>query len=954
VNLLSVVVALLTFAAPPTTSLPVRSDSTRVAPPPAVVRIEPAVRVPAAPRSVQVMSVAVPADLVGQPDVSFTVARAGASLAGGVAVGGVTAGRITADQRRVMLTLSVPSAARAGRVRVADVQFRRTLPVAESSAEESAVAPNDDARVDLVIVPVEVEVERVFDAMLATAVPVVHAVAGQRTQVALLLTNRGNAPDTLQLALTLPDGWRGSLDADAPLVLMPGATVAHTMRLSAPRTYRPGSSVVFVDAVRASSGDSSTRRDVVARRVGLPVQVITPTRATAFGPQLGLTYSAVQLPGESVADAWGLTLVGPLSHGIDISASWTQRAMAGAPGLSRVGGGQLFPTVALRHARWRLDAGNAAADFGELGGLVRGGRGVSGTVGDSASRLSAMVAQPFLFDGVTRDAGVLAGVRVEHVHRGLRWSGTATHLRDPLLTRGALDALAVGVSRDISKATDARAEVAWRRWNAGSGLGASAELARRTASGEWRLRATSAPGGSAALARSQHDLTITGGHTMGAMRLGLVSWHADDASFDGATQQASGVGLMPQWRIGRSGSAGLDARMARTRSGDAIARQHTTSQVIGGYGAARLGALTTTTSASLTRVSRRLQFNDEAMSPSTEDQLSWTAQLMLPTAIGAVDLFSSLQHRMGRDVFAAGQHDLTLRVEQLTVPWFSERVQVSGAIGRLTSLTTGAHVTTQRVGLSAMLPFETYVRVDLERNPWLRATGPRGWTTALRMERSFGAPSLLRGGRGSGTVFEDRNGNGVRDAGERGLAGVVVRVGGEVVLTDRGGVYRLSRPGAGVPTIDETSLPFGLLLPPQGAHGVLSGGRDGAVDIPVVPTGTVEVHLELVPDSLAGASRGRDAITAVSVRAIDARGRRHVARAVVDGVARFDALPAGIYRLDVDASTSTEPLAVQGGAPTFTVGGEAAKQVVRVVLGTRRVRLFRAAPVVHSTGAQQR
>jgi len=942
--------ALLALAAPA-----IDSDSaTRDVPmarPPAVVRIEPAVSVLATPRSVQVLSVTVPADLVGLSNVSYSINRTGSALAGGVAVSGATSGHVLTDQRRVVLTLSVPSAAQAGRVRVAEVHFRRTVPTDHASARVSQADAVPEAVSDLVIVPVDVHVERVFDAILVTTTALVHAIAGERSQTQLHLTNRGNAPDTLRLALTLPDGWRGSLDADAVIILMPGATATRTVRLSAPRTYRPGSSVVFVDAHRASAGDAATYSDAVARRVGLPVQVIAPSRARTFGPLLGVTYSAVQLPGETVADAWGLTLIGPLSHGVDITASWTQRAMAGAPGLSRVGGGQLFPTVALRHARWRLDAGTAAADFGELGGLVRGGRGVSGTVGDSARRLSAMVAQPFLFDGVTRDAGVLAGVRVETTHRGLRWLGTATHLRDPLITRGALDALAIGVTRMLSDATNARAELAWRRWAAGSGLGASAEVARRTTGGEWRLRATRAPGGGAAMARSQHDVTITGGHAIGAMRLGLVSWYADDASFSGATQETRGLGIMPQWRVGRSGSVGVDARMARSRSGDAVAQQGTTSQAIGGYGSARVRSLTTTTSASLTRLSRHLTFDGLALLPSTEHQLSWTTQLMWPTALGAVDLFSSLQQRMGSDAFAAGQHDLTLRVEQLAVPWLTEFVQVSGAIGRLTSLTTGVQVTTTRVGLSALLPLATYVRLDLERNPWLRAAGPRGWTTALRMERSFGAPTLLRGGRGSGVVFEDRNGNGVRDPGERGLAGVVVRVGGDVVLTDRGGVYRLTRPSAGVPTADEQSLPFGLLLPPQAGHAVLSGTRDGAVDIPVVPTGTVEVRLELAPDSVAG-DRGRDAITAVSVRAIDARGRRHVARAVVDGVALFDALPASTYRLEVDASTAAEPLVVQGSAPTFTVNEQRARQVVRVMLGARRVRLFRASPVVQSVGVQ--
>src|SRR3546814_11357420 len=42
-----------------------------------------------------------------------------------------------------------------------------------------------------------------------------------------------------------------------------------------------------------------------------------------------------------------------------------------------------------------------------------------------------------------------------------------------------------------------------------------------------------------------------------------------------------------------------------------------------------------------------------------------------------------------------------------------------------------------------------------------------------------------------GTVFEDGNGNGVRDAGEAGIAGVAVSDGRQVVRTDAQGRYAL-------------------------------------------------------------------------------------------------------------------------------------------------------------------
>ncbi|MCE9600670.1 MAG: metallophosphoesterase [Gemmatimonadetes bacterium] len=58
-----------------------------------------------------------------------------------------------------------------------------------------------------------------------------------------------------------------------------------------------------------------------------------------------------------------------------------------------------------------------------------------------------------------------------------------------------------------------------------------------------------------------------------------------------------------------------------------------------------------------------------------------------------------------------------------------------------------------------------------------------------------------------GSVFEDRNANGVRDAGEPGMAGVVVSDQEHVALTDSSGTYQLAPGGSGVVFV---SLPRGF------------------------------------------------------------------------------------------------------------------------------------------------
>ena len=949
------------------------SDGSGIAPPP-VVRVVAPVHVPASPRSVRVVRVDLPAELRHVDSVQFRITPVG--------TGSITSARegvLEAGRQRVIFTVVVPTDAPAGPMPVADVRFDviETQPTASDGydptwlatwRESSEAEPTTARTTDAIIVPVILDITPVHRVQLSTDAAMVHALAGRRDRVLVRVRNEGNITDTIALDVSAPSGWRARLDESAPLVLSAGATATRTVLLTPPVTYRDGVNELVVQHRSAHTSASLT----------VPLTLLPPTRATVFGPQLRVTYSAVQQAGVGYADAWGLSLTGPMGHGVDLDASWTQRALAGAPGLARVGGGQLFPTLSLRHARWRADVGNATADFGDLAGLMRSGRGFAATVTDSTRRLAIMLARPFVFDGAPRDGGVLAGVRGELRTHGVQLHGVVSHLRDPLLTQGTLDALALGVQRPAGdRALEARAELALRRVSGigpiasarSTTLGASAEFTRRVDANEWRLRVTSAPGGSAALARAEQEITLTGSQQLGAMRLGLVGWHADDVGIVGGTmplngggastvlpmrrltQRVSGVGVLPQWRLGTGTTVGLEARVGRTDGGDAQLRQSVETRVLGGFGATRLGNALLTSTAVLTRTSRAFGADTSAATRTVlapDQQLAWTTQLLVPTRLGAIDVFSSVQRVIGTSAFAFGQHDVTMRVEQVRLPRLADRVLVSAAVGRITSFAGGGAVLTKRIGASVQLPFDSWVRIDVEQNPFLRLGGSRGWTTALRIERRFGTPALLRGGRGTGVVFEDRNGNGVRDPGERGLAGVVVRVGGEAVITDAGGAYRLQRPGSGVVDIDERSLPMGLLVAPQAARAMASSSFDGATDIPVIPTGDLIVQLVMVSDSLTG-TRGRESLADVRVYAVDAFGRRHLARRVSAEHAQFEALPPGRYTIEVDAAAAAEPLVLQGAPPVAEVDGRRERQVLSVPLGPRRVRLFRGGAVTHTT-----
>ncbi len=65
-------------------------------------------------------------------------------------------------------------------------------------------------------------------------------------------------------------------------------------------------------------------------------------------------------------------------------------------------------------------------------------------------------------------------------------------------------------------------------------------------------------------------------------------------------------------------------------------------------------------------------------------------------------------------------------------------------------------------------------------------------TLRLTVALSLALPALAAAAAVHGVVFDDRNGNGLRDSGEPGLAGVAVSDGTALVLTDAGGRYEIA------------------------------------------------------------------------------------------------------------------------------------------------------------------
>jgi hypothetical protein len=117
------------------------------------------------------------------------------------------------------------------------------------------------------------------------------------------------------------------------------------------------------------------------------------------------------------------------------------------------------------------------------------------------------------------------------------------------------------------------------------------------------------------------------------------------------------------------------------------------------------------------------------------------------------------------------------------------------------------------------------------------------WDRATGRLATVPGPSLERSGV-SGRVFRDDNGNGVRDPGEPGLAGVRVRVGTASAVSDSDGTFRVWDVVPFEPvsvTIDSLSLPSPLLVPAFGSALIQPGPNQfRGIDIPIVQAGVIE------------------------------------------------------------------------------------------------------------------
>lgn len=807
---------------------------------------------------------------------------------------------------KVGVTIGIPANALAGRFTAAEARF------------SSPASPT-------LVVPIEIDVNLVRQIVLHPGAAVVNAQAGKDVILPFEIANTGNAVETLQAELTLPVGWASREMHQAPITINPGQTIKRRVRLEIPPLASTGSSFIRVDL---------REKDEVLDSETMTVEVFNSgSIGRQAGPLITSAYSHAADENGRPNSLFTLSAVGALYDSVRIDARLSSGSAVGGAAsnaFARIGSFQSSASVVLTAPQGQLSLGNTGTSFSDLTGLYPYGQGGLVRLQNSKWNLTGMGALSMAAQGST-ERKPLIGLRGERTFGDALLSTSITHLADGGLSPRSLDAFGVGAAIPSLFGSTLKGEVAERRFFGGSGIGWSSELVRTDAENTEQLRVTHAPGGSDAYARATNELVANISERLTSRAtVSASAWRTTDVTSVFSGIKSNGFSVRPQYAIWGATTIALEMRSylfdATSRPGDANAG--------GGFGSneQQLGI-------SLSSYMRQYYVNSSAylgnitrtVSPVGQSTLStrtpkntWTSNAGWSGAGGLVELQMRIEQTRDLGGVVSQQSMVGVRGQQVVLPWFGG-IRGEGELQRVNGY-GGENTGIVRAGLAVPLVNGFAFKIDAERNSIFHsASGSVPWIFGARFEHSMTMPMLRTPGT-SGYVYEDLNGNQRRDAGEPGVAGVMVRRGGEVAVADAKGKYRVSGDQSKPVVLDEASLPDGWT-----PNGVSSG------DLGVTLSTSIGVELVVAPRS--GVSAVVVDLSKAHVLARDSAGREWAAVMTGPSTATFESLPVGTYKLDFDLSELTEPLVPRTPLPLLVVSGKESRSVT-VTLDPRPIRMW--------------
>jgi hypothetical protein len=856
-----------------------------------------------APRSYQVVSISVPEALSHAPHIEVTVRPRGDFQILGPRARSIDAGP---GRNHVAVTIGVPAAAIAGKAIAAEVRFY------------ASGSPT-------MLVPVEIDVTLVRKIVLKSAVGSLNAQAGNDVVLPFEIANAGNAVEKISADLDLPSGWASRDIRQSTLELAPGETIKRRVRLKVPALSATGSSFVRV-SLRSGA-------DTLASEI-MTVEVFN---SSSIGRQAGplITSSVAQAIDENGRANRLVTLnaTGALYDSVRVDARFSQGTVSGGASsnaFAHLGAYQSSASVLLSAPSAQLSLGNTGTSFSDLTGLYPYGQGALLHLQHPDWSVLALGAMSMAPVGTTERKPML-GLRAERQLGVAQFSGSISHLADAGPSPRRLDAAGLGAAIPAFFGSTFKAEVAERRFDAGDGLGWSSGIVRQGPASNEELRVTHAPGGGDAFARATNELVANISERVSSRAsVAASAWRTSDATSVFTGLRSSGYSMRPQYSLFRATTVALEGR---SYVFDAASRP-TALGAGGAFGSReqQLGASLSTflhqyyvnTSAYLGNVMRTVSPNGQPTVSDRTPRNYWTTNAGWSGVGGVVEVQMRIEQTRDRGGFVNQQSLFGVRGEQVVLPWLGG-VRAEGELQRVNGFGDERSAIV-RAGFAIPLVNAFAVQIDAERNSIFRATSGRvPWIFGVRLQHALTVPMLRTPGT-SGYVYQDLNGNQRRDANEPGVAGVIVRRGGETAVADAGGRYRVGGDARQAISIDEASLPDGW-----------SPNGSGRGDLSVTLSTSAEIELVVAPRS--GISAVQVDLSKAHVIARDSAGREWGAVMTGPSTATFQSLPVGAYKLDFDLSELSEPLVPRGPVPVLNVSGKDSKSIT-ITLDPRPIRMW--------------
>lgn len=690
---------------------------------------------------------------------------------------------------------------------------------------------------------------------------------GEMLEFGYRLHNRGNAADTFRIGVATPGSWSGRVHPER-VILVPGDTAMGVVQLTPPHDAPRGRQQL----VKVTLDGTGLRRTASAT-----VTVVTEESWLGDLAQipgyvfLGASSSDPGLPGV------GIRAAGDIAGGTRVSVALRHSEAGPAPTAFRAPLSGPQARLTIEATDWGVRAGEIFVPGNVFTGPTQAGRGIDVSAARGTLSGRVRIAAPGSFGSLREEGHLLetaAAVERPYGRIGLQLSSVerrSSFLEDYGLVGG-------GVTYSLHHgAHGVTAEAGLLRVSTDSvsrtGFAGHADYRHSWEGGTLSARLRMTPGTTARTASQGREAFLSGTVDI---RPGVA------ATGWGFVSSAPRITDDP-YSVSQGAAAGLRLQLPRDATAQLLGQLRRSERVGGAAPSVLRRSILTSLDMPLGPV--RLE--------SSADLGAVTSQETRPYRNLRAGVRWSRQRQWGW--LGISHYDSGLGY-QLTALDLAGALEIRAAeLQAGVNIDLGSPRPGEALSLWSVVSYPVAAAYEVSAGIDYRGRSLEPWGLSLGVRRRIALPLPIRRSPVlHGVVYEDLDGDRVRDPDEPVLPDVEVWMGALRATTDEDGRFRFHDDGRGALRLSPAALPLGLVVP---ADIVLPSS--GSVDIPVIRTAAIELlifldrDLDGVHDDAESFARG--AVVSVT----DADGRARDATTDARGRVRLGNLPPGTYTIRV-------------------------------------------------------